>query len=172
MEYLESLQSRLLLRLRAHLGRNVHVVGRIWVHGGGAIRIGDGVVLDGRRGPIELHSFPGAELVLHDGVRIEGGTSIEAVESVVVGAGTQVGAWSKVLDNHFHELDDHFARPRSEPVSIGPNAKIGERTVVLPGARLEEGVRLGHGVVVSRRVPAGVTLEGSPPRRSAGGTKI
>lgn len=151
----------------ARVGRDVRVVGRVWVYGGGTVSLGDRVLLDGSRGPIELHADPGAEIVLGDDVRLEGGVSLEAVASITVGASSSVGAWTKILDNHFHPLrGDRDQRPVSVPVVIGPGVRIGERCIVLPGARLEAGVRLGHGVVIGRRLPAGVALEGCPPRRT------
>jgi acetyltransferase-like isoleucine patch superfamily enzyme len=152
------------LRRCERLGHGIRVRGHVWLYGGGRVRLGDRVVLDATRGPIELHADPGALLVLGDDVRLEGGVSIEAVESVVVERGATVGAWTKILDNHFHPLDgNRDIRPTSGPVWIGPGARIGERCVVLPGTRLEAGVRLGPGVVIGRRVPAGVALEGHPP---------
>lgn len=164
----ETLRSRALWALRAQttVGAGVRKIGRVWVYGGGEIRIGDRVVLDGSRAPIELHVCKGAKLELEEGVSIEGGTSIEVIASVRLGAGAHIGAWVKILDNHFHPLSGaREVRPASEPIEIGPGVHIGERCVVLPGTRLEAGVRLGPGVVISRRVPAGLRLEGSPPRR-------
>lgn len=135
--------------------------------------MGDRVVLDGSRAPIELHAEPGAQIVIGDDVRIEGGVSIEAVDSIVLEGATVVGAWTKILDNHFHPVTgDRTALPESMRVLIGRNVRIGERCVVLPGAKLESGVRLGHGVVIGRRVPAGTTLVGSPPRRVALGAVL
>ncbi|AKU91447.1 acyltransferase [Vulgatibacter incomptus] len=146
------------------------MIGQIEVYGGGRIHLGDRVFLDGSIGPIELHVSRGARLLIGDDVRINGGTSIEATEFVEIGDGVEIGSWSKVIDNHFHIPNgDRCSRPRSVPVRIDRGVRIGERCVVLPGAHLEEGVRLGHGVVVGRRVPARVALEGSPPRRAAVG---
>jgi len=166
---LESVRRRWAERRCSWIGPRPRSSGRTWIHGGGTVRCGEGVVLDASRAPIELHVGAGASLVLGDGVRIEGGTSIEAMERVEIGDGARVGAWCKVLDNHFHPVNgDRHDRPASAPVSIGAGVVVGERCIVLPGARLEEGARLGPGVVIGRRVPAHTTLAGSPPRRVAG----
>jgi acetyltransferase-like isoleucine patch superfamily enzyme len=144
--------------------------GRLWIHGGGTVQCGEGVVLDARRAPIELHVGRGAVLMLGRNVRIEGGTSIEAMERVELEEGAVIGAWSKILDNHFHPVEgDRDHRPTSAPVRIGAGVVVGERCIVLPGTRIEDGARLGPGVVIGRRVPANATLAGSPPRRVAGG---
>lgn len=167
---LATLRGRRLGRRCERAGRDVRVIGRVWSYGGGRLRLGERVLLDATRGPIELHVAPGALLELGDDVTLEGGVSIEAVESVVVEAGTWIGAWSKILDNHFHPLGgDRGSRPRSAPVRIGAGVRIGERCVVLPGANLDAGVRLGNGVVIAHKVPRNIALEGSPPRAVGGG---
>jgi acetyltransferase-like isoleucine patch superfamily enzyme len=76
-----------------------------------------------------------------------------------------LGRLSKVMDNHFHPVaGDRHRRPESKPVVLEAGVTLGPRAIVLPGAHLEAGVSLGPGVVVSRRVKAGLSLVGSPPR--------
>jgi acetyltransferase-like isoleucine patch superfamily enzyme len=170
LQGISSVRTRLAMRQAERIGKDVRTHGRVWIHGGGHLRVGDRVRLDATRGPIELHAAEGAVLVLGDEVVLEGGVSIEAVESIVVEARSAVGAWTKILDNHFHPLaGNRLHLPPSDPVHIGPGVTIGERCVVLPGTRLEAGVRLADGVVIGRRVPRGVALAGSPPRASARG---
>lgn len=162
---------RLLLERRASRtcvveGPRPHSFEGIWMYGGGTVRFGRNVVLDTSRGPIELHVEHGAVLELGDDVRIHGGASIEALESVVIGAGATLGAWTKVMDNHFHPLEgDRDGRPASQPVEVGAGGQIGERCVLLAGAHIGAGARLAPGVVMGRRVPDGAWIEGSPPRR-------
>ncbi len=168
--WLRAARVKVRLRRCASIGPGVQVFGRVWIHGGGTVRIGRGAVLDASRAPIELHAQPGAEIVIGDTARLEGGVSIEAVTSVVVGRGAVLHAWSKVLDNHLHSPGDWNARPPSEPVTIGDGASVGEKAIVLPGAQLGPGAWLDAGVVISRKVPAGAILAGSPPglvRRNA-----
>lgn len=153
------------LRGCASVGEGTRVLGKVWIHGEGRIVLGNRVVLDGSKVPIELHAKPGAQLVLGDDVRIEGGASIEAVQSVVVKKGAVLRAFCKILDNHFHPLKgDRHERPSSEPVVIGEGSEIGVRAIVLPGADIGARARIGPGVVISRRVPNGVSLVGMPPK--------
>jgi acetyltransferase-like isoleucine patch superfamily enzyme len=137
----------------------VHVIGN------GTIVIGDEVNLDGRAAPIELRAHTGSTIVLGAGVRVEGGVSIEAKLRVEVGRRTVLHGFCKVLDNHFHPLsgDRHCGAPPSNPVIIGDDCDIGWRAVILPGARLGAGACALPGVVVSRKVPAGAVIGGSPP---------
>ncbi len=163
--WITEMRARTALRRCARVGAQPVVRGRIWIHGGGTIHVGDRVVLDASRAPIELHVGRGATLVIGDDVRIYGGTSIEALQSVVLERGCVLNAFSKVLDNHFHPVHgNRHRRPESTAVVIGEEAVIGERAILLPGARLEPQVQLEAGVVIARRVPRGTVLAGYPPR--------
>jgi maltose O-acetyltransferase len=159
-----TLWSRLHIWRHARLsGGPPEVTGRVWVRGGGTVRIGDRVHLDASMAPIELHAGPGAQIVLGDGAYVGGGSSIEAQESVTIGASARLEPFCKVIDNHFHPLrGDRHAQPASLPVVIGPGASLGRRAIVLPGARVREGARIAPGAVVRgppRPAPA-------PPREA------
>jgi acetyltransferase-like isoleucine patch superfamily enzyme len=136
------------------VGTGTRVRGRVWVHGGGDVIIGRGVFLDASELPIELHAGPGATLRLGDGSRVDGGTSIEAMCRVTVGASATLGRLCKIMDCNFHSLTgDRLASPDEapEPVSIGDRADIGAHAIVLPGAHVENGARVLAGTVVRRR---------------------
>jgi acetyltransferase-like isoleucine patch superfamily enzyme len=137
--------------------------GHVWVHGGGAVRLGSRVVLDASLAPIELHAEPTAEIVLEDGVYIGGGTSIEAQRSIHIGAGSRIGVFCKILDGHFHSLEgDRHLRPAPSFVVVEEGVDIGPHCVLLPRAYLGRGTTLRAGTVVSRRFPPGVVLGGAP----------
>ncbi len=148
-------------RPRVRLGRGGSVAGAVWVHGGGRVRIGDRVRLDGRTAPIELHAGPGAEIVIGDDVVVEGGASIEAQRSVMIGDRCRIGAYAKIMDNHFHPLrGDRHLKPPSDPVVVDAGAELGRRVIVLPGARVRGGASVPPATVVrapprSARAPAG-----------------
>lgn len=165
LELATTLTSQIALRARATIGERVRIRGRVRITGGGAIVIGDDVDLDGRWAPIELHAQPGATIVLGARVRVEGGVSIEAKSKVEVGDRTVLRGFCKVLDNHFHPLsgDRHRGAPPSNPVVIGSDCDVGWRALILPGGRLGDGARALSGVVISRKVPAGAVIGGSPP---------
>ncbi|HTO97140.1 MAG TPA: acetyltransferase [Myxococcales bacterium] len=143
------------------------VRGRIWVHGRGTIRLGDGVFLDGAHHPIELHALePDSEIVIGDGVQVQGGASIEAVSSVTVGPRTRIGGFARLMDNHFHPLvGDRHVRPPSAPVVVGADVQIGPQALLLAGSRVGDGAKVRGGTVLTRRmpVPAGRTASGFPP---------
>lgn len=157
---------RWLLGLGAEVGEGVRVEGRVWLPGrGGRVVIGARARLGGACAPIELRAEQGAALVLGEDVVVEEGCSIEATERVQVGARCRLGAFSKVLDNHFHEVaGDWSRRPPAKPVVIEPDCVIGPHAILLPGAWLGRGSRVGPATVVSRRVPPGTMVAGSPPQ--------
>src|SRR5262249_34578981 len=158
--------TRVKLRRCAAVGRGVRAKGRIWIHGPGIVRLGDGVVLDGELAAIELKACdPDSEIVLGDGVEVGPGTSIESVVSVSIGARTRLGCFVKVMDNNFHPLTgDRLKRPPSMPVRIGEEAEIGDRAILLAGSQVGSRARVWPAAVLSRRtpVPEGGTAKGVP----------
>jgi maltose O-acetyltransferase len=156
------------LRRKVRLGERVAVLGEVQVRNHGRIHIGDGVRLEALQAPIDLHAGPGAEIIIEDGVVLESGCSIEALQSVRIGQGARLGSFVKVLDNHRHDVrSDRTQRPPSAAVTVGAHADIGPRSILLPGAQVGARARVGAGTVVSRRIPDGADLHGFPlqPRR-------
>lgn len=148
---------------RIELAADAVVTGRILAPGKGLVRIGAGVRLDAGQAPILLMAFPGAEIVLEDGVVLESGVSIEAVRSVRIGARSRLGAFCMVLDNSFHQMEgDRTMRPQSHPVVIEDDVLVGPRSILLPGAHLGRGTRVGPCTVLSRRTPPGARVSGHP----------
>lgn len=136
----------------AHVGARVTITGRVWVHGAGVVEIGDDVQLRAESAPIELFAHRGARLVIGAGSVIEGGASLEATSSVVLGPRTVLGAFTRVMDNHFHPLlGDRHSRPMPRPVAIGADSQFGPRCIVLAGADLPAGSRFGAGSVIRTR---------------------
>jgi len=143
--------NRLALHPRVSFGRSVSIRGRVWVHGEGTVRVEDDVVLDARAAPIELHAYRGAEINIARGVRIDSGSSLEAMARITVGPYAKLGPFSKLMDNNFHPLDDQNRMPPSRPVFVGERAEVGPRAILLPGAWIASDARVPAGAVVSRR---------------------
>ena len=123
------LLARLKLRQCAEVGLAPIIIGTVWIHGTGTVRIGNRVRFNASVAPIELHTFEGAELCIGDGVVLD--------------------AFSKIIDNHFHAVrGDRHRRPASTPVVIGAGAVIGRRATVLPGAQVAPGTVVRSGTLV------------------------
>jgi acetyltransferase-like isoleucine patch superfamily enzyme len=123
-------------RGRASIGRDVLLRGRVWIHGGGKVEIGDRARIGAADLPVELHAESDGQIIIGEGVQIGGGTSIEATARVLIGDGARLGRLCKVLDNSFHTPGDLDRRPPSQPVEIGAGSVIGEGAILLPGARV------------------------------------
>jgi len=121
--------------------------------------------------PVELHAEPEGEIIIGEGAEIGGGTSIEATARVLIGEGARLGRLCKVLDNNFHTLGDLNQRPPSQPVEIGAGSIIGDRAIILPGARVKPGqIVLPSAVVWGPRSRAGssASLMRSAPAETPG----
>lgn len=144
------------LRLRAECDSPPQVLGPVWLHGGGRVVLGRGVVLDASELPIELYAQRGATLRIGNGVRIEGGASVEALREVTIGDGCALGALVKVLDCNHHSLGgDHYQYPPAVPVVLEPGVEVGAGAVVLPGAHLRRGAKVKPGVIVAGKPGSG-----------------
>jgi acetyltransferase-like isoleucine patch superfamily enzyme len=51
------------------------------------------------------------------------------------------------------------------PITIGDYAFVGQRAIVLPGVSIGRGSIVGAGSVVTKDVPAGITVAGNPARQ-------
>ena len=143
--------ARYKLRRCAWVGRRPRVTGRVWVHGQGVVLVGDRVCFDAAAAPIELYAWPGAIIVVGDDSYLGGGTSLEATASIRLGARTRVGAFCRIMDNHFHALvGDRSVRPPPRPVVFGDDVVLGPRSIVLAGASPASGSRFADGTVVKR----------------------
>lgn len=152
------------LRLWLSVGARAEVRGALRVHGGGDVIVGKRVLFDGVPVAVELLAHPGATIVLGDGCVLEGGCSIEATRSIRIGAGCHLDAFSKIMDNHFHNLDgDRHLRPHGSPVVLEDGVRLGPHSIVLAGARIGRGTRVGPATVIRRSLPTGLCVRGSPP---------
>jgi acetyltransferase-like isoleucine patch superfamily enzyme len=130
------------------------------------VEIRDRVRIDAADLPVELHAEPEGEIVIGEGAVIGGGTSIEATARVLIGHGVRIGRLCKVLDNSFHETrGDRSQRPPSRPVEIGAGAVIGDRAILLPGARVKPGQTVLPGAVV--RGPRRAAVDEAVPTPTA-----
>ena len=154
--------SRLKLGALAFVGAEPTVMGRVSIPGKGRVRIGSRVRLDGRAAPLELNAHGGADILIGADVSIGPGASVEALGSITIGDRVELGPFCKVLDSHFHPLRGYrHQRQPSMPVVIEHDAVIGERTIILAGARVAAGTRVPPGEVIARR--GRVTMSLPPP---------
>jgi maltose O-acetyltransferase len=115
-----------------------------------------------------FHCDYGYNIRLGDGVFLNFNCIILDVAAVTIGAGTQIGPAVQIYAAD-HPRDPNLRRTGAElgrPVTIGRNAWIGGGAIILPGVVIGDDSVIGAGSVVTRNVPAGATVRGSPARSS------
>lgn len=108
----------------------------------------------------------GFNITLGSGVFFNYGCTVLDVCPVVIGDKTQIGPGVQIL------TADHPRDPASRdqglefgrPITIGRNVWIGGGALILPGVNVGDDAVVGAGAVVTRDVPAGVTVVGNPAR--------
>lgn len=108
----------------------------------------------------------GYNITLGTGVFLNYGCVLLDVCPIVVGDNTQIGPCVQILtadhprDAATRDAGLEFGRP----VIIGRNVWIGGGALLLPGVSVGDDAVIGAGSVVTRDVPAGVTVAGNPAR--------
>ena len=113
-----------------------------------------------------FHCDYGYNIALGDGVFLNFNCVVLDVVEVTIGDGTQIAPGVQILTAD-HPRDPVARRTGLEfgqPVRIGRNAWIGAGALILPGVTIGDDALVGAGSVVTRDVPAGVTVAGNPAR--------
>ena len=108
----------------------------------------------------------GYNLTLGRGVFMNFGCTILDVCAVTIGDLTQIGPGVQILAAD-HPRDPAARRQMLEsgrPIHIGANVWIGGAALIMPGVTIGDDAIIGAGSVVTRDVPAGATVVGSPAR--------
>ena len=146
------------------VGSGVRCIGRPTMVNLGIMTLGDHVVLRSRPVPVELATSRGGELSIGASTSINAGSSIHADRLVHIGARVRVAPYVHIMDTSFHDLSTHRRRPDARPVFIDDDVWICVKATVLPGVTIGKGAVVGAHSVVTKDVPAGAIVTGSPAR--------
>jgi maltose O-acetyltransferase len=142
----------------------VRLRGRARVENNGRIEIGDRVLIDGRTVLVELVAHKGGMLSVGPSTYVNYGVSISAHDRVSIGRNCQIGNYTLIMDNDYHDMNDHLLPGESKPIEIGDNVWLGARVTVLKGVRIGEGSVVGAGAVVTKDVPPRSFAAGVPAK--------
>ena len=112
----------------------------------------------------------GGKIEINEGVCMSGCT-LYAMDSIVIGKNTDIGAGCKIIDNDFHPLPysqrhpvEQLDKVRKKPITIGEGCFIGANSILLKGTTLGKNVVVGAGSVVSGIFPDNVIIAGNPAK--------
>lgn len=108
----------------------------------------------------------GWNVFIDDGAFVNFNAVFLDIMPVTIGAGTQIGPNVQFYAAD-HPRDPEVRRSGLEsgkPITIGRNVWIGGAAILLPGIAIGDDSIIGAGAVVTRDVPAGVTVVGNPAR--------
>lgn len=113
-----------------------------------------------------FHCDYGFNISLGAGVFLNFNCVILDVVDVVIGDGTQIGSGVQILtaDHPRDPIERASGAEWGRPIRIGRNAWIGAGALIMPGVTIGDDALIGAGSVVTRDVPAGMTVMGNPAR--------
>jgi acetyltransferase-like isoleucine patch superfamily enzyme len=119
----------------------------------GRVRLGDGA---------KILVGPGATVSIGDDTHFDGDSRLICAATVSIGAGCAIAWEVLIMDTDFHRLDGRASC--DAPVRIGDRVWIGVGAKILKGVSVGDGAVIAAGATVTRDVPAGALVAGSPAR--------
>jgi acetyltransferase-like isoleucine patch superfamily enzyme len=173
-ERIERLRAYVVLaaRISGTVDPTVVIYGAPEIEGTGRVSLGRNLLL---YTDLYLETQDSGYIEIGDDVVISRGTQIVAHSRVTIGAGTMIGEYTSIRDGNHRRDSRGFIRETghdSAPIVIGERVWIGRGVMILPGVHIGDCATVGANAVVTRDVPAGVSVAGVPakiiPKRNPG----
>lgn len=151
-------------RVNSPLNGSVVVMGKVNVYGTGNIRFGEHILL---YPDLHLETQLDGSIEIGDNVVLSSGVHIVSMAKITIGPGTMIGEFSSVRDANHARQPDCIMREAgytATPITIGSEVWIGRGAAILEGVSIGDGATVGANAVVTRDIPAGVTVVGVPAR--------
>lgn len=92
------------------------------------------------------------------------GCHISASEKIIIGKNVRISQYVLIMDNDFHQVNDHFAEGRKNPIIIEDDVWIAAKATILKGVRIGKGAVVAAGAVVTRDVAPYTLVAGVPAK--------
>jgi acetyltransferase-like isoleucine patch superfamily enzyme len=158
------LRAKWALRRCDQVGPWPRLFGRVMVKNHGRITIGERLLMYGGTVRGELVTAPGGIIDIGNQVFINYGVSISAHTLVKIGNRCQIGNYSLLMDNDYHQIGEKTMLGHSRPIILEDDVWLGARVIILKGVTIGQGAVIGAGSVVTRDIPPRSVAVGQPAR--------
>jgi acetyltransferase-like isoleucine patch superfamily enzyme len=151
-------------KLPIPLSESVVVLGRSNVYGTGNIRLGENVLLFPN---LYLETQESGSIEIGNNVVLSTNVHLVSMAKISIGHGSLIGEFTSIRDANHSRLPGQVIRNAghdASPITIGNEVWIGRGVTILGGIRIGDGATVGANAVVTRDVPAGMTVVGIPAR--------
>ena len=105
----------------------------------------------------------GAYLEIGSNSRING-CHISASQKIIIGKNVRISQYVLIMDNDFHNIHDHFADGKKEPIIIEDDVWIAAKATILKGVQVGRGAVVAAGAVVTKNVEPFTVVAGVPAK--------
>ena len=106
------------------------------------------------------------EIVFHKGVKVNQNIHLTCANSIIIGENTSISANVSITDIHhsYTDVSEPIEKQDIEVkyVEIGPDCKIYNNAVILPGVKIGKHVTIGANSVVTSNIPDYCVAVGAP----------
>ncbi|MFP2932347.1 acyltransferase [Pyxidicoccus sp. 3LG] len=148
-------RARWMFRAFQSVGRNVATYGAMSVKNEGMVELGDRLTFAGGMIPSSLMCHPGARLTIGDDTQFNYGVSLEAWQSVEIGARCMFASFVRIGDRDGH---------RTAPIVIEDDVWVAHGAIIMPGVRVGARSVVSAGSIVTQDVPPDTLAMGNPAR--------
>lgn len=162
-ELLKNINARRFKRKCKKVGSDLRLYGSCVFTGGGAIIIGNSVMIkSAKHKPVEFYVAENASVSIGDGTFINRGTHLSCSEAIKIGRNCLIGDDCVLIDNDYHAIGGGQAK--SAPIVLEDGVWLAIKVIVLRGVTIGEGSIIGAGSVVTRSIPPYTFAAGAPAR--------
>jgi acetyltransferase-like isoleucine patch superfamily enzyme len=155
--------ARYYLRSFRQVGKMASVNGKPLIRNHGEVYLGECVRIWSSISQAKIFVDRGAVLRIGDNSRING-CHLSVSFELIIGKNVRIAPDVLILDNDFHNVDDHFTHGKRQSIIIEDDVWLASRCIILKGVRVGQGSVVAAGAVVSKDVPPYTVVAGVPAK--------